>query len=290
MFNDLVKPFAYSRTLKYVALLALAMGGYSCLPMWKENSSYRDVADMPSGIHAAFSLVLGALLVFRTNTAYARWWEARTLWGGLVNASRNFAIKITTLGQFGESELAIIRRNLIAFPISLRNHLRDGVDAIEQIDGEFGALKWDHLPSGIVREMYGVLAYGLNHRKLDGDVMRALDNELAKLMDICGGCERIHRTRIVGSFRVFARQCILLFLLTLPWGIAHDFGWWTVPITIMTAYFMLGLEIVAEHVEEPFGTDEDDLDLDVLCTKIRESIEEIFNHSSTPKLPQLVEG
>ncbi len=289
LFNDLVKPFASSRTLKYVAMLALAMGGYSCLAMWKEYSRYRDVADMPSDIHAAFSLVLGALLVFRTNTAYARWWEARTLWGGLVNASRNFAIKLTTLTQLTESDLAIVRRNLIAFPISLRNHLRDGVAAIEQIDEEIGALKWDHLPSGIVREIYAVLAQGMSHRKLDGDILRVLDNELARLLDICGGCERIHRTRIVGSYRVFARQCVLLFLLTLPWGIAHDFGWWTVPITIMTAYFMLGLEIVAEHVEEPFGMDEDDLDLDVLCIKIRESIEEIFNHTSTTERSQLSE-
>ena len=96
-------------------------------------------------------------------------------------------------------------------------------------------------------------------------------------MDICGGCERIHRTRIVGSYRTFARQCVLLFLLTLPWGIAHDFGWWTIPITIMSSYFMLGLEIVAEHVEEPFGLDEDDLDLDGMSIKIRQSIEEIFS-------------
>ncbi len=287
LFKDLVKPFASSRTLKYVAMLALVMGGYSFLAMWKEYSIYRDIADMPSDIHAAFSLVLGALLVFRTNTAYARWWEARTLWGGLVNASRNFAIKVTTLARLDESDIADVRRNLIAFPIALRNHLRDGAAAIEQIDEDIGAVKWDHLPSGIVQEIYVVLAQGMSHQKLDGDILRVLDSDLAKLMDICGGCERIHRTRIVRSYRIFARQCILLFLLPLPWGIAHDFGWWTVPITTMTAYFMLGLEIVAEHVEEPFGMDEDDLDLDTLCNKIRESVEEIFNHASTSKLSQL---
>jgi ion channel-forming bestrophin family protein len=281
LFRDLVRPFASSSTLKQVALLALVMGAYSCLAMWKEFSPYGEFADMPSGIHAAFSLVLGALLVFRTNTAYARWWEARTLWGGLVNASRNLAIKVTTLTQLAESELTKVRGLMVAFPVALRNHLRDEVASIEQIDDEIRALKWDHLPAGITREIYNIISRGYADRKLDGDVLRVIDHDLSKLMDICGGCERIHRTRIVGSYRTFARQCVLLFLLTVPWGIAHDFGWWTVPITIMTSYFMLGLEIVAEHVEEPFGLDEDDLDLDILCVKIRQSIEEIFNRACT---------
>jgi len=289
LLKDLVKPFASSRTLKYVALLALAMGLYSCLAVWKEFSYYRDFGDMPSDIHAAFSLVLGALLVFRTNTAYARWWEARTLWGGLVNASRNFAIKVTTLTDLPASDLAMIQRNMIAFPIALRNHLRDGFDAILHIDDEISGVNWQHLPTGLVRELYAVIARGYAARKIDGDVLRTLDNELARLMDICGGCERIHRTRIVRSYRVFARQCVMLFLLTLPWGIAHDFGWWAIPITTIIAYFMLGLEIVAEHVEEPFGLDEDDLDLDGICRKIRESLEEIFDQHRRSEPVQLAE-
>ena len=65
---------------------------YALLPLLKEYSSYKDIGDTPSDLHAALSLVLGWLLVFRTNAAYARWWEARTLWGSLINCSRNLAI------------------------------------------------------------------------------------------------------------------------------------------------------------------------------------------------------
>ena len=78
------------------------------------------------------------------------------------------------------------------------------------------------------------------------------------------------------SYRVFSRQCILLFLLTFPWGIISDFGWWTIPLTTITAYFMIGMEVVAEHVEEPFGIDEDDLDLEGICNTIEHSVKEIF--------------
>ena len=95
-------------------------------------------------------------------------------------------------------------------------------------------------------------------------------------MDICGACERIAKTPMVRSYRIFARQCIFLFLFTLPWGLVQDFMAWTLPLTIVVSYFMVGMEIVAEHVEEPFGFDEDDLDLEGMSATIANSVEEIF--------------
>ena len=77
-----------------IGSIALAMGLYALFPVVKEYTSYASIGDTPSDLHAALSLVLGWLLVFRTNAAYARWWEARTLWGSLINCSRNLAIKI----------------------------------------------------------------------------------------------------------------------------------------------------------------------------------------------------
>ena len=87
-----------------------------------------------------------------------------------------------------------------------------------------------------------------------------MDEDVRKLMEIVGGCEKIRNTRLARSYRTFARQCVFMYLLSLPWGIVHDFNWWTVPLSAMISYFMLGMEIAAEHTEEPFGEDEDDLD------------------------------
>jgi putative membrane protein len=106
--------------------------------------------------------------------------------------------------------------------------------------------------------------------------MRVIDYELAELMDICGACERIARTPVIRSYRIFARQCIALFLLTLPWGLVNEFKWITVPLTIILSYFMIGMEVVAEHVEEPFGLDEDDLDLEGMCVTIEKSVQYVF--------------
>jgi putative membrane protein len=157
------------------------------------------------------------------------------------------------------------------FPAALMNHLR-----CSSSQAAATAAAPAHRPLQIAQQLYDWLAERKLSHKIDGDELRVIDVELAKLMEICGACERIAKTPMIGSYRVFARQCILLFLLTLPWGIANDFGWWTIPLTIITAYFMIGLEVVAEHVEEPFGLDEDDLDLESICLTIDKSIHEVF--------------
>ena len=100
-------------------------------------------------------------------------------------------------------------------------------------------------------------------------------------MEICGGCERIRRTRLSPSYRLFVRHCITLYLCTLPWGLVEDFEFWTVPLTVIMAYFMIGIEVIAHSVEEPFGMDEDDLDLDGLCITIRSTVNEILDRFGT---------
>ncbi len=266
-------PTMKSATLNYVTFLALLMGAYSILPVLKEYSIFGAVGDTPSGLHAALSLTLGWLLVFRTNAAYARWWEARTLWGCLINATRNVSIKLSELAIPDAAASDFLCHRLSEFPRALMHHLRRSPYSNETILPEPSP---DHTPLFIANSLYRWVAQQKRSGGIDGDDLRVIDAELTKLMDVCGACERIARTPIVRSYRIFARQCIALFLITLPWGIAEDFRWWTIPMTIVTSYFMLGMEVVAEHVEEPFGYDEDDLDLEGMCDTIQASVEEVF--------------
>ncbi len=275
--NDFIRPIASSRTLTYVFWLALLVGAYSVLPIAIEYSPYRAINEMPSEFHGALSLVLGWMLVFRTNTAYSRWWEARTLWGALVNACRNLSIKVSRLGDLTDEELSRAQRLIIAFPVALRHHLRNEIDTHLPTSTREMVSDSKHIPAAISANLYAILGEAKRASRIDGEEMRAMDQELLRFLDVCGGCERILNTRIVKSYRVFARQCVIIFLATLPWGIAHDFRIWTLPLTIISAYFMLGLETVAEHVEEPFGYDEDDLDLEALCETIENSVKDIFH-------------
>jgi ion channel-forming bestrophin family protein len=274
--------FRSGRTLWYVLSLALLTGLYSCLPLLITQSFH--MGEGAPELHAALSLIVGWLLVFRTNTAHARWWEARTLWGQLVNVSRNLALKISHLGSIPEADMRRARQLLIDFPQALKFHLRDELTDPHPgnvlLTGNEFLGNGSHVPLAIANEFYELMGKWKKNGSIDGDELRVLDAEAARLLDVCGGCERIQRTRIIRSYRVFARQCVVLFLLTLPWGIAKNFGWWTVPLTTLSAYFMFGIEIVAEHVEEPFGYDDDDLDLDSLCHTISMSVSEVFNSTN----------
>lgn len=273
---NVLTPLTTSRTLAKVGLWALAVGAYSALAVWKEYSAHENLIDLAPEIHAALTVVLGWLLVFRTNTAYARWWEARTLWGALVNSSRNLAAKLSRLANLPADARERTRQIIVAYPLVLRDHLR-GEQSLERVKNLIGDESGDvHVPSALVSRMYSELARCRSESRLADVELRIVDNELRTLLEICGGCERIRNTRIVRSYRIFAQQCIILYLATLPWGIVDSFHWWTIPLTIISAYFMLGMETVAEHIEEPFGLDEDDLDLDVLCQTIERTVEQIY--------------
>jgi putative membrane protein len=279
-FKEVLAPFGQSRTLRLVAVYALLSGGYAALAVWKENSSLKNYADFPSQIHAALTLVLGWLLVFRTNIAYARWWEARTLWGGLVNCCRNLSIKFTRLIKLPEPVRSRVRQLIVNFPQALRQHLR-GDNQSADAKALVGSPTPGHMPAAISAALYEEVESLRSAGRLDGNELRVLDLELRNLLEICGGCERIRNTFIVRSYRIFARQCVFLYLATFPWGIVQDFQVWTIPLTAISAYFMLGLETVAEHIEEPFGLDEDDLDLDALCATVERSTGEIFASQQT---------
>ena len=231
----------------------------------------REWIRLHSSLHGLLGLVLGMLLVFRTNTAYDRWWEGRKLWGQLINESRNLAIKIQTgVAAPAEEKLAVGRR-LVDFAEALRDHLRTSSNAVPG----------PNVPVRLAEEIYTQLTRWRAQGVIDTLQLRWLDPHAAALMDICGACERIRRTPLAVSYRIFVRQLIAVYLLTLPWGLVEDFGWWSIPIFMLIDYFMIGVETIASDIEEPFGTDHDDLKLDDYCRTIDRSMEQIFSTSQS---------
>lgn len=269
-FNILGTP-VLRKTSTGVFLLLL----YSLLAIWKEHSQFEAMGDVPSGIHAALGFLLGLLLVFRTNTAYARWWEGRQHWGKLVNDSRNLSIKVFGLLAVPEAERARFCDWIIAFAYGLKDHLR-GKHALNQLPGMADdPARPEHVPSYLVSQMTAQVGRWRSTGYLDPFDPLLLDRQLSSFLDVCGACERIRSTPISISYISFIRQSIMLYLLTLPWGLSHEFGNWTVLVVVMVSYFMLGIELLAETVEEPFGEDPDDLDLETICDGIERTVREI---------------
>jgi putative membrane protein len=236
----------------------------------------------PSGlrveVYAALGLVLSMLLVFRTNTAYDRWWEARKIWGGLVNDSRNLALKLKALLGADDPEARAIRQSLPEFAEALRDHLRrqtsrGGATVLKRAATE--PTTSVHQPMAIAARIQRRLADLLRSGRIDSATLLTLDRHAAALMDACGACERIRRTPIPGSYVWFIRQCVALYLLALPPSLVAVAGWWTVLAELTASWFMVGVEMIAEDIEEPFGESPDDLRLEEYCDTIRESVAEL---------------
>ena len=95
-------------------------------------------------------------------------------------------------------------------------------------------------------------------------------------MDVAGGCEKIKGTLMAQSFPILMRQALAVYFLYLPWSLAPDLGWLTVPVAVVLSYFVIGIEGIAYYVERPFGRDEDHLDLEAICSGIDVSVTEIL--------------
>jgi ion channel-forming bestrophin family protein len=221
-------------------------------------------------------LALGFLIGFRNNHAYERWWEARKLWGQLINENRNLCLKVRALIAIEPVDRDEIGRLLIAFAETLKDHLRgrDGSDEAPVPDKMKAS--WTHGPSRVAGELIDLVMRCQREGRIDGWGMLWLDNQLKCLMDICGACERIRNTPLSSSYRALLRHGMAIYLVIAPFYLIDDTGIYGFPMFVMAAYFLLGIELVAEEIEEPFGRGGDNLPLERYCETIATSVKEIL--------------
>jgi ion channel-forming bestrophin family protein len=231
-------------------------------------------------MHQLLGIVLGLFLVFRTNTAYDRWWEGRKLWGSMVNNTRNLAFKIRAFLPTDKAERDWFAQMIPNFPMSLKEHLRDK-HRIDHLDLPDDAMRntlsnVKHIPNEISAVVYERVLDYYRNGKISGEQLLAVDRELKEFSDIIGACERIKNTPIPYSYSMYIKKFIFLYLLTLPIGLVGEEGLITVPIVLLVTYVLLGVELIAEEIEDPFGKDINDLPTDSLSAKIKEHIREIL--------------
>jgi putative membrane protein len=221
-------------------------------------------------------LTLGFLIAFRNHQAYDRWWEARKLWGQLINENRNLCLKVRSIAGIDAAEREAVGRLMIAFAGALKDHLRrrDGSD--EDRSRASAAAAPSHRPSRLAGELYETVAQWQREGRLDGWGLLWLDEHVKSLMDICGACERIRNTPLSSSYRALLRHGIAIYLAVAPFYLIEDTGIAGLPVFIMAAYFLLGIELVAEEIEEPFGAGGDNLPLERYCSTIDSSVREIL--------------
>lgn len=232
-------------------------------------------------IYQLIGFVISLLLVFRTNTAYDRWWEGRKKWGELVNESRNIALKLNAVLQ-DEKQKEFFARMLSNFAVALKGHLRKGVIVEELHLTEEERLYLSgiaHQPLGIVNSMYQRLIRLKKERGIDDAEYRALDKNINSLMEICGACERIKNTPIPFSYSLFFKKFIFIYVVTLPVAFVTTFGYYSAFIATFIFYVLVSIEVLAEEIEDPFGEDDNDLPVDTLAENISKIVYECMGLS-----------
>ncbi|MFL9834083.1 bestrophin family protein [Chryseobacterium terrae] len=229
-------------------------------------------------IHSLLGFVLSLLLVFRTNTAYDRWWEGRKLWGKLVNDTRNFAVKINTLLSDDRDSADQIARYLKYFPHFLAKHLSQESTrwALDEDYSEIEKSLRHHGPSDLVI----LLTHKLHQLKKEGKIsdveMLYLDTQISGFLDVCGGCERIKNTPIPYSYSSFIKKFIILYVLALPIAYVINLGLFMIPLTVFVYYVLMSLELIAEEIEDPFNNDENDIPMETIAQNIERNVHQIM--------------
>ena len=248
--------------------------GYLEVEYWKlsDTSYVKNITIM----HGMLGFVISLLLVFRTNTAYDRWWEGRRLWGSLVNNSRNFALKLSAILKDDQDKL-FFREIIPNYAEVLHIHLKDSdvsKQLFDNLDLEIDHHK--HRPNQLAQKLFERINVLYENGKITGDQLIVLNAEIQSFTDICGACERIKNTPIPYSYSAFIKKFIFFYVMTLPFGYAFSLGYYVVPVVVFIFYVLASLELIAEEIEDPFGDDQNDLPTRKIAENIKKHVEELI--------------
>ncbi len=275
-------------TIRLLFPLMLAIAAYTGIVVFLEKNIFQlqessNLKNVPL-MHAVLGGVISLLLVFRTNSAYDRWWEGRKQWGELTNNSRNLAMKLNAFLPAANVEDRVFFRKIIpAYAFALRNHLLSEKADWELFDKQISSHldghidKEKHIPNQVAENIYKRIAHLNRQGIVSDDNLLFLNEELRSFTNICGACERIKNTPIPFSYSVFLKKFIFGYVMTLPFGYMFSLGYLAIPIVVFIFYVLASLELIAEEIEDPFGGDSNDLPTDKMALNIHHNVADIFD-------------
>ncbi len=282
---DILFQIHKSDTLRKLFPLICIISAYAGIAAWIEFHFLRNTTNPYlknlNQMHTLLGFALSLLLVFRTNTAYDRWWEGRKLWGALVNNSRNLAIKLQSMLQPTDTHNRdFFKRYIPLYATVLKKHLQSDVTAFSLDETDHPELKeldrGRHVPNQVARLLLDRIMSLHKQGHISGEQLLFINQELMSFTDICGACERIKNTPIPYSYSAFIKKFIFIYVMTLPFGYVFSLGYFIIPVVAIVFYVLASLELIAEEIEDPFGNDSNDLPMDKMAANISKHVGEIL--------------
>nr|WP_253202603.1 bestrophin family ion channel [Flavobacterium sp. MC2016-06] len=244
--------------------------------------------EIPIAIPTMIGTIISLLLAFKSNQAYDRWWEARIIWGSIVNESRSLIRQVMTFYKDPDFSVEAndfkenFAKRQVAWCYSLGESLRNK-DAIKPIkhllsEDELRFVKSHHnIPNAILLLHAKDLRNARDDKRINTYQQVEIDNTLSRLCDAMGKCERIKNTIFPTTYSMYIRMTLCLFILLLPFGLINLLSWFAVPlITIIGAAFFL-IEKMAIHLQDPFENRPTDTPVTAISNTIEKNLMDMVN-------------
>jgi putative membrane protein len=260
--------------------------GVSLLHHYAPQISLEILSDLTSNI--VFNLVLGLLLVFRTNTAYERYWEGRKSWGTLMvnirNLSRLMQVAIACSAEEAQQKEQSIMY-LQAFAIATKRHLRN-----EIIEDDFNLIlsaeeivklrNAKNVPLEITLWLTDYLYKQVQNESIDSNCFVSMNGYINALIEGLTSCERILKTPLPVAYSIYLKRLILIYCISLPFNLVLQIDWLAAIVVGLVSFILLGIEQIGNEIENPFGHDASDLPLDDICESITANVQQAIAYNT----------
>lgn len=245
--------------------------------------------EMPLTIPAFIGTAISILLSFKLSQSYDRWWEARKVWGAIVNDSRSFALQLNTLTAKGNEEtIKKIAFRQIAWCYSLGQSLR-GLNPLENMDKfisteDIEEIKQHNNKPFALLQLHGKDIRALkDSNQLDIFSQVQLDSTLVRLCDAQGKSERIKSTVFPVTYRLFLHAIIYLFVVTLAVSLKNVAGFFEIPLLLLISAAFFLLEKSAAHMQDPFENRPTDTAVTAIARTIEINIKQLLKEKEIPQ-------
>ncbi len=270
-----------------------AVTAYAVIVAILYNNFHFTRISIPLSVPMLLGTVISLLLAFRSNQAYDRWWEARGIWGAIVNDGRTLGRQILSFvdsgfesGAIRQFEENFLRRHM-AWNYSLSQRLR-GENAIAGLERFLNKRelitisRYDNPPAAILELHARDLTYALDQGWINQYQQVELDRTLSRLCDSMGKCERIKNTVFPATYSLYIHLAVNFFILMLPFALIEFFGFMEVPLVIVISALLMLIEKMAIHLQDPFENKPTDTPMTTISNTIERDLRQMLNDHHEP--------
>lgn len=290
----LKKKIPFSYILNKIKFEVLLIAVYTTI-IWafREDLNINHIS-IPLGVPTILGTVISLLLAFRSNQAYDRWWEARVVWGSIVNDSRTFARQILSFVQtpYPQDGVSDFQKKIIDRQIAWNYSLGQSLRGLDPLDGLNRLLTkkemnfvtaHDSVPYALINLHANDVKMSLDEGWINEFQQVEIDRTLTRLCDSMGKCERIKNTVFPTTYSLYIHFSLYFFILLLPFGVIEYVGIIEIPLVTILASFFLLIERMAVHLQDPFENKPTDTPMFSIARNIERNLKQIIQGEEVPE-------